>query len=224
MDEKITIGIDGRRFDTEDDTICTADILRLVGLEADAGHVVVRTDGGRAALIDPSAEFAIDAGGGAEFRTFREGRAYHLKVDGRAWEWGSAAILESDVRAIAGVCENDELFLAGGGDEPLRRGSVVDLTTPNVPHVRSRAAQPESRRLQIVVNGLAREFEGPEATFEDLVRVAFPGVADLDRRTRSLTVAYRRGPPERPEGSIIPRQSVRLQPGAVFSVTATDKG
>ncbi|WP_210358333.1 multiubiquitin domain-containing protein [Sphingomonas beigongshangi] len=78
-------------------------------------------------------------------------------------------------------------------------------------------------RISIIVNGRHAEVAVRELTFENLVSLAFPGINPLSTGSRSLTVTYRRGPADRPEGSLVARENVRVLQGEVFNVTATDK-
>src|SRR5690606_27879027 len=133
----------------------------------------------------------------AAFRTFHPGTLRHLRVDGVLWDWGSPAIIEDEVRSIAGVGEDCTVHLEGA-DEPVRRGGIIDLTTAWPPQValRSPLADQESEaRVPVVINGRSVTLARPEATFEDLVGLAFPGTDLASPGTRALTVTYRRGPP-----------------------------
>lgn len=222
MTDRYVADVDGKEISLMEDSITGNRVLTEAGLDAGLGrHVVIRTDEGRAALVGTDDPITL-RGGKPSFVTFRQGRVHHFKVDGVAWDWGAPAILESTIREVAGVADEDELHLAGAAGA-IRRGSVIDLTADGLVHIRVEEPRAEPARVPIVVNGRTREIDGPEATFEDLVGLAFPGVTDLARRDQSLTVVYRRGAPDRPEGSLIAREAVRLYPGAVFNVTATDK-
>src|SRR3546814_7377380 len=58
-------------------------------------------------------------------------------------------------------------------------------------------------------------------SFEELVALAFPQPPTGPQVC--FTVSYRKGPPPRPEGSLLPGQSVHVIEGMTFHVTATDK-
>jgi Multiubiquitin len=77
--------------------------------------------------------------------------------------------------------------------------------------------------VPVTVNGRSVMLDRPEVTFEDLIGLAFPGVDLSNPESRALTVTYRRGPPARPEGSLISRERIEVRHGEVFNVTATTK-
>ncbi len=82
--------------------------------------------------------------------------------------------------------------------------------------------KPEHKKdVQIVVNG--REYTVPkeEITFEEVVGLAFDNPPSGPNIV--ITVTYRRGQGDKPEGSLMPGQSVKVKDGMVFNVTATDK-
>lgn len=220
--ESMTVIVDDRAMETERRPLAGDDVLALAGLP---DGLVIRIDGGRAVHFPSrvSAEFGVEAR--PTFRTFRAGAVRHLRVDGLLWDWGSPAITEDEVRAIAGVGQDGTVHL-DGADEPLRRGALIDLTTAWPPQLalRGPAAEHEDHAgVPVTINGRSVTLARPEATFEDLVGLAFPGTDLASPGTRALTVTYRRGPPARPEGSLVSRERIQVQHGEIFSVTATNK-
>ncbi len=214
--------IDGREFDVEGGFATNDDVLRLAGVIGEG--IVIRIDGGRAAMLVADIATELETVTTPSFRAFRGGKLHRLRVDGVLWDWGGPAITEDEIREIAGL--TDVQMLAGGSvGATLRRGGLVDLTTEWPPqlqivHARSVATLPA---VPVVVNGRSLTLEREEVTFEDLVGLAFPGSDLAGAGTRSLTVSYRRGPLARPEGSLVSREATRLTRGQIFNVTATDK-
>ncbi|GAA1458799.1 multiubiquitin domain-containing protein [Williamsia maris] len=72
----------------------------------------------------------------------------------------------------------------------------------------------------LVVNARAREWDAREITFEELVGLAYPD-PPLGSNVE-YTVTFRRGNGNKPEGSLKPRQSVKVKDGMIFDVTPTD--
>jgi len=219
--ESITVIVDGRELELTRDGLTGRDVLMAAGGDPERRDVLIRDDGGAARLVAPTDPVEAGEGAVATFRVHRNGGLRHLKVDGRLWEWGAAGIQESDIREIADVADDVGLFLANGGGEPLRRGSMVDLTADWVPHVVTRQVAPERATVPVVVNGRSRELVAEDVTYEDLVGLAFPDRRDL--ANRMFTVTYRDGPADRPEGSLVPTQRLHATRGTVINVTATDK-
>ena len=217
----VMIHVDGREVVVPRERLDGRAVLAAVGADPERRDVLIRDDGGVARLIAPGDDIHLEHGVLASFRVHRNGGLRHLKVDGRTWEWGAAAIPEGDIREIADVPDDRELFLANGGGEAIRRGSLIDLTADWVPSVVTREVPPERATVPVVVNGRPRELVAQEVSFEDLVGLAFPERSDLTRGM--FTVTYRHGPVDRPEGSLVPSQSIRATRGTVVHVTATDK-
>ena len=75
--------------------------------------------------------------------------------------------------------------------------------------------------FHIIINGRKRTVEHREATFEEIVKLAYehppkgPNVV--------FTVTYHNGPHHNPEGSLLPGGRVKVKDGMVFDVTETDK-
>lgn len=214
----MSITVDGRVIEAAR-TLAAVDVLREGGIIGDG--VVIRIDGGRATHFAPEPAVTFEEGDHPVFRTFR-GALHHFRVDGLLWDWGGPAITETEIRAIAAADTAAEVYADGSGN-PIRTGSVIDLTTQWPPILRLAMPRPERREVPVVVNGREILLDRPEVTYEDLVRLAYPGKDLTVGGMRALTVTYRRGPPDRPEGSIVSSEAVRVRQGEVFSVTATDK-
>lgn len=73
----------------------------------------------------------------------------------------------------------------------------------------------------IVVNGREKEVSQQELTFEEVVVLAYgesPGGENIVH-----TVTYKRGQGNKPEGSLVAGESVKVKRGMIFNVTRTDK-
>lgn len=222
MDDGFQINVDGKSVSIETGEVTAAEVLALSGIGDDG--TVIRVDGGHAAYVAPGHTISAAADVPPAFRTFRGSTVRHLRVAGRIWDWGDPAIVETDIRAIGGIGDDVSLHLNGGGT-PLRRGSVVDLTTPWPPQIETRdtSSMPEGASVPVVINGRTVLLKRPDVTFEDLVGLAFPGTDLTTASSRALTVTYRRGPADRPEGSLLSQEEITARRGEVFNVSATTK-
>lgn len=79
----------------------------------------------------------------------------------------------------------------------------------------------DNKIYNIVVNGEAKEFEGKIISFTEIVELAYGKVSDNDRTI--TTVTYARGHGNKPEGSMVEGDTVRVKEGMVFNVVRTDK-
>lgn len=211
--------VNGSVFGTDDALIDGREVRTSARLIPPSDFVLVRTDGGIAQSVGLEEPVHFEHGTRAVFRTFEADHINTFTVEERGWEWGADEIGEEDIRTIAGIPKDHELFLDSDHDRPIPRGSSVRLSGAGVEHVRSRKAAP--KKVHILVNAREREVEPGTITFEQLIVLAFPTPPTGPQV--SFTVSYRKGPPPRPEGSLLPGQSVHVIDGMTFHVTATDK-
>ena len=73
----------------------------------------------------------------------------------------------------------------------------------------------------IVVNGQQKPWPAKEISFDEVVKLAYDPVPEGPNVL--ITVAYRRGHDEKPQGTLTEGQSVHVKQGMVFDVTATDR-
>lgn len=106
------------------------------------------------------------------------------------------------------------------------RATVLKIDDPELAVLRGgailgRAALLGAAPRRIFVNGRPKVVDNAEVEFEKLVKLAFehpPTGANV-----IFTVTFSRAPGARPQGSLIDGQSVAIQDGTIFNVTATDK-
>jgi len=77
------------------------------------------------------------------------------------------------------------------------------------------------RTITVVVNARKKVVTTTKLSFDEVVKLAFDNPPSGENII--LTVTYKRGPKENPEGSMVPGQSVAIQEGMVFYATLTDK-
>ena len=78
------------------------------------------------------------------------------------------------------------------------------------------------KTITIIVNGRPKEVEkNEELTFDEVVTLAFgtppPGGNII------FTVTYKRGHGNKPEGTLVEGETVKIKDGMIFNVTRTDK-
>lgn len=73
----------------------------------------------------------------------------------------------------------------------------------------------------IVVNGQQKTVDKDELSFDQVVALAFDPVPTGPNVM--LTITYRRGHGDKPEGTLTEGESVKVKEGMIFDVTATDK-
>lgn len=84
-------------------------------------------------------------------------------------------------------------------------------------------SQPNNREKQytVILNGRETAVTQHELTYEELVALAFGSPPAGD--TTVYTVSYRRGEGNRPEGSLVAGQSLKVKNRMLIDVTPTDR-
>lgn len=79
----------------------------------------------------------------------------------------------------------------------------------------------KEKQITIIVNGKKKTVSGKEISYEQLVVLAF----DIPPTGENIlfTITYRKGDDRKPEGTLLPGDSVKIKDGMIFNVTATDK-
>jgi hypothetical protein len=73
----------------------------------------------------------------------------------------------------------------------------------------------------IIVNGQEKTVTAKEVSFEEIVALAFDPVPTGPQVL--ITVAYRRGHEQKPQGTLTAGQTAKVKKGMIFDVTATDQ-
>jgi thioredoxin reductase len=77
----------------------------------------------------------------------------------------------------------------------------------------------EHRNTEIIVNSRPREIHGHEATFEQVVQLAFPGGGGDQNTVFSMTYRHAASTPH--AGELGPHGKVQIKNGTIFNVTRT---
>src|SRR5687767_14905414 len=77
------------------------------------------------------------------------------------------------------------------------------------------------KTFTVIVNGEQKTVAAREITFEQLAELAFPN--NPKGGNWLYTVTYRRGEGNKPEGTLVQGETVKLKEGMIFNVTATDR-
>ena len=77
------------------------------------------------------------------------------------------------------------------------------------------------RETKIIINGREKTVDGREATFNQLIGLAYdnPPTGEFI----CYTIMYRKGRAHKREGSVIEGEPVKLKKGMIFDVSYTDK-
>ena len=81
--------------------------------------------------------------------------------------------------------------------------------------------QGHNKEVTVIVNGRQKMVAAKELSFGDVVGLAFDNPPSGPNIV--FTVTYRRGEGNKPEGTLIDGETVKVKDGMIFNVTATDK-
>jgi Multiubiquitin len=79
---------------------------------------------------------------------------------------------------------------------------------------------PEKKEVTIIVNGREVVVSKTEMSFAEVVALAFDTVPNPNTM---FTVTYRRGHGNKPEGTLVEGETLKIKDGMIINVTATDK-
>lgn len=91
----------------------------------------------------------------------------------------------------------------------------------NDAHENKHEDQGHNKEYTIIVNGRPKVVTKKELSFAEIVALAFDNPPQGPNIV--ITVTYRRGEGNKPEGSLVEGETVRIKEGMIFNVTATDK-
>jgi len=77
------------------------------------------------------------------------------------------------------------------------------------------------KEFTIIVNGREKKVTGEQLSFDQIVALAFNPVPTGPNII--FTITYRRGHGNKPEGTLLPGETVKIKEGMIFDATATDK-
>jgi len=81
--------------------------------------------------------------------------------------------------------------------------------------------QGHQKPVEIIVNGRQKTVTSKELSFDEIVALAFDNPPTGDNTI--FTVTYRRGEGNKPEGTLVKGETVRVKDGMIFNVTATNR-
>jgi|GEM_PF-67413 len=92
---------------------------------------------------------------------------------------------------------------------------VIDLT------LKHNENKHQEKKYEIVVNGRPKVVFVKELSFIDIVKLAFDEV--ISNGCKIYTITFKKGVDQKPEGSLVEGDVIKIKKGVIFNVTATDK-
>ncbi len=213
------LDVDARKISVDDPKVTGRQIRSAAGLNPASSYVLILFDDAGAQSIGLDREVDLTIFGDAVFRSFKSDRVFSMTLNERGFAWGAPEISEPELREYGQIPEDHELVLDSQGDRVLEPDDTVNLNRKGVERIVSRPA--EELEICIIVNARRKIIKVRRLTFEKLIALAFANPPTGENIC--FTVTYRNGPRNRPEGSLVEGDRVRIKKGMVFNVTSTDK-
>lgn len=78
-----------------------------------------------------------------------------------------------------------------------------------------------SKEFTVIVNGRQKVVTSRELSFAEIIALAYDNPPTGPNFV--FTITYRRGEGNKPEGTLVAGETVKIKEGMIFNVTATDK-
>tara|TARA_R110002051_G_scaffold45702_2_gene92198 strand:- start:5039 stop:5698 length:660 start_codon:yes stop_codon:yes gene_type:complete len=215
--ETVAYKVDGSAFESADAILSGRQIRQSAGLAPASDHVLIKIGQGTTQSIGLDETVDLNGYESTRFVSFKSDRVFALTINERGFEWGADEISASDIRTYGGIPDDHQLILDSKGDQPIHDDDVVRLKAKGVERIISKPME----KICIVINTVEEYVEPGRISFEELAKLAFPNT-EVTPNTE-YTVSYRKGPGNKPEGSLIADESVKLKKGMIFDVSETDK-
>lgn len=209
--------VDGQSFTTADATLSGRQVRTQAGRVPASNYVLIMVDDLSTRSIGLEEDITLNQGKEKVFLTFEGDRAFAFLINERGYEWGAPQISTADIRLYGRIPDEHELFLDSARDRTLDETDVVRLARQGVERIRSRQRQ----QICIFVNTREKLVKPGLISFEDLIALAFPNTPAGPNT--EYTVSYRKGLGPNPEGTLIAGETVVVNKGMIFNVSATDK-
>lgn len=183
--------VEGRLFKSSKQYITGAEVKELAGIPLDAELYLYIRDPYNDELIgnDQKVDLALPG-----IEGFYTKKPLHIKVDGKLYLWRKQYITGADIRKLAGIPDDKDLYLDVPGnweDNLINDNEKVDLARPGIEKFETRDSN-----VTIWVNSHPHVYNKETISYEEVVALAY-GSYDS---SKGYAVAYDRGPVQNPGG------------------------
>jgi hypothetical protein len=107
-------------------------------------------------------------------------------------------------------------------NSPIRANIPGGIAMSDVKQQQAEDAKGHDKSITIIVNAQEKTVSTDTLSFDELVSLAYDGNPPTGDNW-SLTISYRRGQGNKPEGSLVEGETVKIKKGMIFNVTGTDQ-
>ena len=195
-------------------------ILEAAGLKPEAGYGLFGIlPSGDFEDVRLDEAFDLRQKGAERFVAFLTDRTFKLALNDAQIEWGEPAMSGAVLYELAKLSNDEAVFLEvrGGKDRLIDPGELIDLTEPGIE--RFITAPKNLPTFEIIVNSRPKTVPDRKVTFEQIVKLAFPG---QHAANVVFSMTYRHAASKPHAGELGAGGAVEVkQEGTVFNVTRT---
>lgn len=165
--------------------------------------------------------FDVRGRGVERFVYFETDRVFKFTVENAQVAWGNPVLAGASLHKLANPKVGEAIYLEvrGGEDRLIEQPDSVDLTVAGIERFFNAPAQ--TTTFEIIVNTRAKIVDCQTVTYEQLVRLAYPGPQDANVE---FSISYRKTASKPYSGELSAGDSVTVKKkGSVFNVHRTIK-
>jgi hypothetical protein len=155
----------------------------------------------------------------SRFFVIRGDATYNFTVDGLAMVWPLKTITGQHIKRLVGKDDDDIELLLEREDQPDKVIGDTDQVRLSGDGVEKFKTRPAKVTVTIIVEGTPHEWHKKKISYVEVVTLEVPDYAQHPDITYS--VKFTNGPPNRPEGTLVKGESVRVKDQMVFNVSET---
>jgi hypothetical protein len=216
--QTLTLIVEGKSYNWNQQYITSAQIRHLAGLSADTElYLSVPEPWKDEVIVDGT---SVDLAR-PEIEHFYVKKKLSYTINGVEFESDRQYIKGKQIRKQGNIPESQEIFLSIKGpwdDELINDDEFVDLARPGIEHFFSKEKICE---VTLIVNGREKLWKEKNISYAQVVKLAFDDYQEVENRV--YTVTYKKGPDQNPQGSMVKGDTVIVKNKMIFNVTPTDK-
>lgn len=211
--------VDDQAVSVDDAQPTARQLLMVTGNNPAENYTLVQVVDGLPQLIGLDIPIDIDPLGETRFYSFESDRLFRFTLNGREGHWGADSVEVAQLRGITKTPLNEQFYQerTNRPDLELEEEDSIRLKAKGVEQLYTRQAE----KICIILNTVKEYVDRGRISFAELTKLAFPDTVITP--FIEYTVSFIKGPNNKPEGSLIEGESVKVKKGMVFHVTETDK-
>ena len=216
--QQLKLVIEGKRYKWSDRFITGEQLKKLANIPMDKELYLSFQDPWDDELVQNQDQIDLARPG---MEHFYVKHPLKFKINNEFFRWKSQYISGEQIRELGGIDDEHYLFLDfrdPNEDQLIEDDDRINLARPGVECFYSK---PTKVKVTLIVKGREKEWCKRKISFEEVIILAYGSISD--NPNICYTVAYKRGPRQNPDGSMVEGQVVFVKNKMVFNVSFVDK-